>query len=313
MKNIVLINGLIRDINSFYKSLNIYIKLRELKIIDEIYLSIDKEILKDGNNIPIGNSLNEEIKNKLINDNIKVIEIENLTIEQIKKIDPIIENRPRNKLRKNTLTGLSLWRPMYSLKKSLEQLEKNSYILKTRPDVIISEKLLKKIFNEYKVKLEDDELLEYKIWSTGFNEKELLYIMDFSFAGKREDLLKTTHMNGEFLKWGNKSPTGVNNFNTIWWIDIFHKKYDLIQKYYETYVNDKSIIQTYNEELYKKCMKLYYNILDKYFIINSGLNDFSIKQSWGKLDIFNSNDGVNIPNNGRIEFKNSNWVKNNIN
>lgn len=313
MKNIVLINGLIRDVDYFYKSLNIYIKLRNLKIIDEIYLSIDKEILKDGNNIPIGNCLNEEIKNKLINDNINIIEIENLTIEQIKKIDPIIENRPRNKLRKNTLTGLSLWRPMYSLKKSLEQLEPNSYILKTRPDVIISEKLLKKIFNEYKVKLENDELLEYKIWSSGFNEKELLYIMDFSFAGKREDLLKTTHMNGTFLKWGNKSPTGVNNFNTIWWIDIFRKKYDIIQKYYEKYVNDKCIIQTYNEELYKNCMKLYYNILDKYFIINSGLNDFSIKQSWGNLDIFNSHDGINIPNNGRTEFKNSNWVKNNIN
>ena len=312
MKNIVLITGLVRNEEIFLKSLQNYLRLRDLKIIDEIIFSTDKELKLDGNNIPVGNVLNEKIRNILTQKNIKVIEIYNLLIEQIKEIDPIIESRPRDKLRKNTLIGLSLWRQMYGLKNALEQIEKNSYILKTRPNVIISLNLLKKIFSEYKIKLDSNELLEYKIWSSGFNEKELLYIMDFSFAGKREDLLKTTHMNGEFLKWGKKSPTGVNNFNTLWWIDIFYKKYPIIQKYYETYVNEKKQIKTYNEDLYKECMKLYYNIIDYYFIIDSGINEFVIKQSWGNLDTFNSHDGINIPRNGRTEFKNSDWVKNKL-
>lgn len=311
MKNIILINGLIRDKNTFLNSLDIYLELRNLNIIDEIVLSIDKEVIKDGDNIPLGNSLDENIRNILILKNIKIIEIENLSIEQIELIDPLIRSRPRNKLRKNTITGLSFWRPMYCIKKTLEQLEENSYILKTRPDVLISINLLKKIFIDYKVKLDNDPLLEYKIWSTGFNEKELLYIMDFSYAGKREDLLKTTHMNGEFIKWGKNSPTGVNNFNTLWWIDIFYKKYPLIKNYYETYVRNE--IKTHDEELYKECMKFYYEIIDKYFIIDSGLNEFKIKQSWGDLHTFNSHDGINIPKNGRTDFKNSMWVKKIIN
>ena len=126
---------------------------------------------------------------------------------------------------------------MYSFKKGLELLDNDSFVLKTRPDMLISYNLIKKIFTDYKVKLEENDFLEYKIWSSGFNEKELLYIMDFTFAGKKEDLLKTCHMNGEFLTWGVKSPTGVNNFNTLWWIDIFYKKIPIIKSYYQTYVN----------------------------------------------------------------------------
>ena len=189
--------------------------------------------------------------------------------------------------------------------------EDNSYVLKTRPDILISYNLLKKIFTDYKIKLENNDLLEYKIWSSGFNEKELLYIMDFTFAGKKEDLLKTCHMNGEFLTWGKKSPTGVNNYNTLWWIDIFYKKYPIIKNYYEKYVNEKTEIKQYNEPLYKESMNLYYNLLNKYFVIDSGINEYYIKQSWGDLHCFNSNDGINIPKLGRTEFKNSNWLKNN--
>ena len=313
MKNYILINGLIRDKQIFYKQFEIFKKLINENIIHEIVLCIDKEILKDGNNIPVGNKLENEIRFFLQENNVKIIEINNLSIDEIKKIDPIIEKRPRNKLRKNTLTGLSLWRQMYSLKKALESLDNDSFILKTRPDMLISYNLIKKIFTDYKVKLEENDFLEYKIWSSGFNEKELLYIMDFTFAGKKEDLLKTCHMNGEFLTWGVKSPTGVNNFNTLWWIDIFYKKFPIIKSYYQTYVNEKTEIKEHNETLYKESMDLYYNLLNDYFIIDSGINEYYIKQSWGDFHCFNSNDGINIPKTGRTEFKNSNFIINYLN
>ncbi len=313
MKNYILINGLIRNEEIFYKQFEIYKKLINENIIHEIVLCIDNEILKDGNNIPVGNKLENEMRNFLQENNVTLYEINNLSIDEIKKIDPIIEKRPRNKLRKNTLTGLSLWRPMYSLKKGLELLENDSFVLKTRPDMLISYNLIKKIFTDYKIKLEENDFLEYKIWSSGFNEKELLYIMDFTFAGKREDLLKTCHMNGEFLTWGVKSPVGVNNFNTLWWIDIFYKKYPIIKSYYEKYVNEKSEIKEYDEILYKESMDIYYNLLNDYFIIDSGINEYYIKQSWGDFHCFNSNDGINIPKTGRTEFKNSNFITNYLN
>ena len=313
MKNYILINGLIRDKQIFYKQFEIYKNLINENIIHEIVLCIDKEILKDGNNIPVGNILENEVRFFLQKNNVKIIEINNLSIDEIKKIDPIIEKRPRNKLRKNTLSGLSLWRPMYSLKKGLELLDNDSFVLKTRPDMLISYNLIKKIFTDYKVKLEENDFLEYKIWSSGFNEKELLYIMDFTFAGKKEDLLKTCHMNGEFLTWGVKSPTGVNNFNTLWWIDIFYKKFPIIKSYYQTYVNEKTEIKEYNETLYKESMDLYYNLLNDYFIIDSGINEYYIKQSWGDFHCFNSHNGINIPKTGRTEFKNSNFIINYLN
>ena len=153
MKNIILINGLLRDINVFKQALNIYIQLRTDNIINDIVLVIDIELKKDGNNIPLGNTLDTETRDFLITNNINIIEIENLSINEVKKIDPIIEKRPRNTLRKNTLSGLSLWRPMYSLKKGLEKLEENSYVLKTRPDILMSYVLLKKIFTDYKIKI----------------------------------------------------------------------------------------------------------------------------------------------------------------
>ena len=188
MKNIILINGLIRDKNIFYESLEIYNLLKKDNIIDDVVIIVDKKLLNEKDNKPLGNIIDDELRKILNDNNIKIIEVNNLSIEYIKKnIDPLIETRPRNKLRKNTITGLSLWRPMYSLKQGLLNIEDNSFILKTRPDVKISYNLIKKIFTQYKVKLLDNELLEYKIWSSGFNEKELLYIMDFAFFGKKED------------------------------------------------------------------------------------------------------------------------------
>jgi len=119
MKNYILINWLIRDKQIFYKQFDIYKQLLSDKVIDEIILVIDREKILDGNNIPLGKTL--DLQDRLfLNDNyVRILEI-----------DPLIETRPRNPLRQNTLTGLSFWRPMYSLKKGLEVLEKNSYVLK---------------------------------------------------------------------------------------------------------------------------------------------------------------------------------------
>lgn len=310
MLKYIIINGLVRNENILFKSLKIYNLLINEKIIDKILFVIDKNLKTDGNNSPIGNTINNNLRKKLIENNVEILEIENLSVEDVEKIDPIIKQRPRNTLRKNTLTGLSLWRQMYSLKKALEYIPQNSFVLKTRTDVAISYNLLKKIFTQYIIPNKNLSLLKYKIWSTGFNEKELFYIMDFSFAGYRDDLLKTTHMNGIYLKWGNKSPTGVTNFNSLWWLDIFINDFPKIKDYIQKYVINPPVIKQYKEKLYYECIAYYYKKIDEYFIIDSGVNEFMISQSWGQKHIFNSHSEIHKHNQGntRYEFKNSEWI-----
>ena len=306
----IIINGLIRDEHTFFKSIKIYNKLIQENIIDKILLVTDKNIKTDGNNKPIGNVLNNVLRKKLIENNVEIFEIENLSIEEIEKIDPMIKKRPRNSLRKNTLVGLSLWRPMYAFKKALEYIPENSFVFKTRTDCLLSYNLLKKIFTTYIIPNKSNSLLKYKIWSSGFNEKELFYIMDFCFAGHKYDLLKTTHMNGIYLKWGNNSPTGVNNFNTLWWVDIFINDFPKIKDYINKYVNNPPAIKQHKEKLYYECMAYYYKILGEYFIIDSGINEFMISQSWGNKDVFISHSEIHKSNQGntRYEFKNSEWI-----
>jgi hypothetical protein len=310
MLKYIIINGLIRDEKTFFKNIEIYNALIQENIIDKILLVTDKNLKTDANNKPLGNVLNNVLRKKLIENNVEFFEIENLSIEEVEKIDPIIRKRPRNSLRKNTLVGLSLWRPMYAFKKALEYIPENSFVLKTRTDCLLTYNLLKKIFTTYIVPNKPSSLLKYKIWSTGFDEKELFYIMDFCFAGHRNDLLKTTHMNGIYLKWGKKSPTGVNNFNTLWWVDIFINEFPKIKDYIQSYVNESTSIKQYQENLYYECMAYYYKKLDEYFIIDSGVNEFMISQSWGNKDVFIAHSEIHKHNQGytRYEFKNSEWI-----
>tara|TARA_B100001093_G_C26852721_1_gene1025884 strand:- start:32 stop:1045 length:1014 start_codon:yes stop_codon:yes gene_type:complete len=310
MLKYIIINGLVRDENILFNSLKTYNLLISEKIVDKILFVTDIHLKTDGNNIPVGSAINNNVRKKLIENNVEILEIDNLSIEDVEKIDPKIQQRPRNSLRKNTITGLSLWRPMFSLKKALEYIPQNSFVLKTRTDVSISYNLLKKIFTQYIIPNKNTSLLKYKIWSTGFNEKELFYIMDFSFAGYRDDLLKTTHMNGIYLKWGDKSPSGVNNFNTLWWVDIFIKEFPKIKDYIEKYVVNPPVIKQYKEKLYYECIAYYYKKIDEYFIIDSGVNEFMISQSWGQKHIFNSHSEIHKNNFGLIrhEFKNSEWI-----
>ena len=290
--------------------MEIYNLLLSNKIIDKILFITDKCLHIDNYNKPLGDTISTTLRNILNKNNVEILEIQNLSIEDVEKIDPNIKQRPLNTLRKNTLTGLSLWRPMYSLKKALEYIHQDSFVLKTRTDVIISYNLLEKIFTQYIVPNENQSLLKYKIWSSGFNENEMFYIMDFAFAGHRDDLLKTTHMNGIYLKWGNKSPTGVNNFNTLWWVDIFINDFPKIKDYIEKYVDSPPVIKQRDEKLYYECIAYYYKIIDEYFIIDSGINKFMISQSWGQKHIFNSHSEIHKNNSGsmRHEFKNSEWI-----
>lgn len=301
MKKIILICGLIRKIDILYKSIDIYIKLREEKIIDEIVICTDKYIHDNLN----GNIINDTLRLHCNKNNIKIIEHETLNIEHIEHIDPIVKNRPICPCRKKN-NSISLWREIYNVKIGLENLIENSFVLKTRTDCFLTYDIIKKIFTNYLIKLEDNSILNYKIWAPSFRYAEQLFITDYMFAGYRNDLLKTTKLDGSILEWGNKSPTGFNNMNTIWWIYLFKSNNSIIQKYVETYVNSNTEIKTYKEDLYYSAIANYFYLLDKYFIIDSGYNDITMYPSWGGSGILNSSDNT-------LEFNNhcnSNWINN---
>ena len=87
MLKYIIINGLVRNENILFKSLKIYNLLINEKIIDKILFVIDKNLKTDGNNSPIGNTINNNLRKKLIENNVEILEIENLSVEDVEKID----------------------------------------------------------------------------------------------------------------------------------------------------------------------------------------------------------------------------------
>ena len=270
MLNTVLICGLIRKEDILIRMLQIYIKLREEKIIYEIIIATD-----------IGKYFNENMKKYFKKNNIIYKEYENLTLEQIKQIDSDVENKRICPLRLKNC-NITIWKELYNIKKALLDISENRYILKTRTDLSLNYELVKKIFTEYKMPLKND-ILDYKIWASAFNYKEMLYVIDFAFTGSRNDLLKATHMNSESFKWNPKNSFGFNASDTIWWTYIFNDKFPIVKKFIENYRNNlKPIIQTYEEPLYYESIGTWLYILDKYFVIgNLNNNDFVFYPNWG--------------------------------
>jgi hypothetical protein len=286
MKNTILICGLIRQENILKEMIDIYCRLRSENIIYEIIIATDKNTYNN-------NIMKEYFKEK------KIIykEYNNLSLEDIKRIDPDVENKELCKLRKKN-NSITIWKELFNIKQALLDIYDNRYILKTRTDLYLSYELVKKIFTDYKILLKND-ILDYKIWGSAFNYKEILYIIDFAFSGSKNDLIKACHSNSESFSWNPNNKYGFNASDTIWWTYIFNNKFPIVKQFIETYRNfEKPIIQTYDEELYIESIATWIHILESYFVIdNLQKKDFVFFPSWG---------GNWVIDNTR--FQNKNWL-----
>lgn len=304
MKKVVLICGLIRKIEILKQSLEIYNRLIKENIIDEIILCTD---YKNNSNKSAGTFITNDIKEMLQKSNVKIIEHESLSLNEIKKIDPKCEERSLCRLRKKNIF-ISIWKEAYNFKMGLINCPDNSFILKTRCDLFLSYNLIKKIFNNYIKKLPENNIFDYKIWAGGFGYCEPLYLSDYAFMGYKKDLLKTVSLDGQHLNWNNLKMS-INTSDTLWWIPIFYKKYPIIKSFFENIVGKYKSLTLIENEIFYKTIATSIFILNKYFIIDSGVNDYILYPAWGGIQIKNS---VSHFSNYPIQ-QNSEWIQNFIN
>lgn len=284
MKKIILICGLIRKIEILERSLEIYNRLLKEGIIDEIILCTD---VKHNDNKPNGTYINGNMIAMLKKNNVKIIEHQTLSLDEIKKIDPNVEARPICQTRKKNIY-ISIWREVYNFKIGLINSPDNSFILKTRCDLFLSYDLIKKIFNNQTVKLPENDIFEYKIWGGGFFFCEPLHIADYALMGYKKDLLKTVSLDGQHLNWNKCFKRGFNTSDTIWWVPIFYKKYPIIKSFFENIVGKYKSHQLIENSIFYKTIATSILIMNKYFILDSGLNEYILYPTWGGYQIKNS-------------------------
>lgn len=307
MKKIILICGLIRKPEILEKSLIIYNQLLKEGIIQKIILCTDKQI-KDKQQK--GSVINTKMREMLNYYNVDIVEHETLSIEEIKKIDPDVESKPLCKLRKKNVY-ISMWREMYNFKMGIINCDDNSFILKTRCDLFLSYNLIKKIFNNYIVKLKEKDVFEYKIWGGGFHYCEPLHIADYAFMGYKNDLLKAVSLEAPQFKWMENpaEPSVLHTCDTIWWIPIFHKKYPIIESFAKNIVGKYKGFQLIENPIFYKTVATQIFIMNKYFILDSGIDEYILFPSWGGFQIKNSSNSFsNYP-----ITQNDEWIQNFIN
>lgn len=274
MKKIILICGLIRKESIFKNNLDIYIRLKNEKIIDDIIVCTENNIL----------DLN--LVNYLISYDVKIFNHEPLPIEEIIKIDPQVHSRPLCKVRNKNIY-ISIWREVYNFMQGLLQIPEESFIMKTRTDLFLSYNLLKKIFNNYIIKLDENNIFEYKIWAGGFHYCEPMHFSDYAFFGYKDDLLKTISLNGDFLRWNNKLKP-LNTSDIIWWWSFFNSYYPIIKEYAEKCIGIYEHHTLVENNTFYKAIATNILIIDKYFIIDSGIDEYILYPTWGGSQIKNS-------------------------
>lgn len=286
MLNTVIICGLIRKENILIKMIDIYLKLKREGIIHEIIIGTDSN-----------HWINNKLKRYFINKGIIYKEYDNLSIEEIKNIDPDVDKKPIDKLRKKN-NSITIWKELYNIRQTLLDIPENRYILKTRSDLYLCYELVKDIFTKYKVKL-DNDILDYKIWAPAFGYKEMLWVIDFAFSGSKKNLLEACHMNSESFKWNPKNYYGFNVSDTIWWTYIFNNKFPEVKLFIENFRNSNPKVQVYDNELYFRCISVWLHILEDYFVIDNLDNKkFIFYPNWGDTWCIDYN-----------RFQNKSWLE----
>lgn len=171
---------------------------------------------------------------------------------------------------------------MYHYKKGLDYIKskniKNTFILKSRCDVILDTLFLEKIFN-YNYNL-NNKLLTHKIWIPWAHAIKPFYLGDSCFFSSLSVMSKLYNINSIYERKNlHMGLTHIRRF-----INPFLNTYPILQKYIKNYNNlskgMQTIILNLNNKYMKELIKTYYIILDKYFYINTEKSTDIIFRKW---------------------------------
>ena len=168
--------GLIRAPDLFRKSIEEMVEFRENNIINKIIFSTwDYEIDKY-----------PEMRKFFVDNKINLIE----------------SKEPEER-------GIgNIWCQMKSLDVALKEIDSNSFVLKTRPDLLIERDFLDNLFNNknnlLKIKngLPRDNVFKYKVWIPYFEITSPFHIADECFFGYHKDISLLVNFNNYFEEYG---------------------------------------------------------------------------------------------------------------
>lgn len=213
----VLFTGLVRDLPMFKRSVNDMIDLQKQGLV---------------NNIMYSTWTGEVDKYPELRDFIKQSKI--LLIESKEPEEIGLEN---------------IWGQMKALDLGLRRVDKDRFVLKTRPDVYIPKEFLKDLFaNKLELlkithDLPNGNVFKYKIWSTGYELTKPFFIAEACYYGHVDDMKKSVNYDRDF---DSKYSAGKGLVHVRRWAPPFLEQYPLFYKTLtmykeEVYVRNKFI------------------------------------------------------------------------
>ncbi len=240
----VLFTGLIREPELFKQSIIDLIGLRKEGLVDKIYLST------------------------WIGEVEKYPKIHKFLTKNKVKIIRSTEPNPRGTLRSPTI-----WCQMKALEAGLSHVEKDKFVLKTRTDVYIDPRFLRKLFKEKEnllkitKSLPKGNIFRYKIWIFYYELKTPFHMGEECFFGQRNDLKNLINYE-ESYDTNYKIGGGISHIRR--YIHPFLKMYPIFEVYLRKYAKDeffKSLIE--KEKIFFKSQ-----LYAKYFPHRFGLRGF---------------------------------------
>jgi len=246
--------GLVRDMDSFKKTLEDLQLLRKKELVDKIIVSTwIGEVQKTP-------ELSSFLKDK------KVLVVES--------------KEPENRGDGN------VWCQMKSLQMGLKEVNQNKFVLKTRTDVYINPDFLEKLFSEKEkilrisYHLPKGDIFKYKIWAPWFEITKPFFMGDECFFGYKSDLNLLVNYDCSF---DNENYLGPDTTHIRRFVYPFLKNYPSFNVYIKNYGNERFL----KNFLMKKSYNLY-DFLTRFMLLRnlSEINRFNVLKKRLKDDNF---------------------------
>jgi len=203
----IVIVGQVRHLGSFIKTLEVFEKFCHSGIVSKVIWVIDYKP-HDSIDARWGNS-----------DWLSILRLPSVGDEFVEKFDPQFLTRdPGPRQSTGGMRRGTMFRQFRSFRLGLDKVPVNSWILKTRADIRLSESALKKIFSQKPLLGHPYQGENSKIWVQWASLQFPLYIQDTLFFTHRlvADRLVTRSFNLELAK--NYYPTSP--LPTLWWMNL---------------------------------------------------------------------------------------------
>jgi hypothetical protein len=236
--------GLVREMDSFKKTLNDLQLLRKKGLVDKIIVSTwIGEIQKTP-------ELSSFLKNKKV-----------LLVESEEPADRGDGN---------------VWCQMKSLQEGLNKISPNKFVLKTRTDVYINPDFLEKLFSEKEKILRisyyllKGDIFKYKVWAPWFEITKPFFMGDECFFGYKDDLNLLVNYDCSF---DTENYLGPDTTHIRRFVYPFLKNYPVFNQYINKYGNERFL----KNFLMKKSYNLY-DFLTRFMLLRnlSEINRFNI-------------------------------------